>query len=84
MIKTEPIKVWLWVRNNGSTLASQAVDTTVFTLIVWAPVVGIVTAMKLGFAKYFFKFLIAAIDTIFIYWARRNFLKRHPENPVAA
>lgn len=75
---------WLWLRNNGSTLASQAVDTTVFTLIVWAPVVGIVTAIKLGFAKYFFKFLIAAIDTIFIYWARHNFRNRHSEKPLPA
>jgi uncharacterized integral membrane protein (TIGR00697 family) len=71
---------WLWLRNNLSTLSSQAIDTTVFTLIVWAPVVGISTAMQLGFAKYFFKFLIAAIDTVFIYWARHSFLKHHPSD----
>ena len=74
---------WLWLRNNLSTLSSQAIDTTVFTLIVWAPVVGIRTALQLGFAKYFFKFVIAAIDTVFIYWARHSFLKhRPPDQPL--
>jgi uncharacterized integral membrane protein (TIGR00697 family) len=69
---------WLWLRNNLSTLSSQAIDTTVFTLIVWAPVVGVRTALSLGFAKYLFKAVIAAIDTVFIYWARQSFLKQHP------
>ena len=69
---------WLWLRNNLSTLASQAIDTTVFTLVVWAPVVGIRTALSLGFAKYIFKFAIAAIDTLFVYWARLAFAQRHP------
>ncbi len=39
-------------------------------------IVGIRTAMALGFAKYVFKLVIAMIDTAFIYWARRSF-KRH-------
>jgi uncharacterized integral membrane protein (TIGR00697 family) len=69
---------WLWLRNNLSTLSSQAIDTTVFTLIVWAPVVGIRTALGLGFAKYIFKAVIAAVDTAFIYWARHSFLKQQP------
>jgi uncharacterized PurR-regulated membrane protein YhhQ (DUF165 family) len=45
---------------------------------VWAPVVGVRTALSLGFAKYLFKAVIAAIDTVFIYWARQSFLKQHP------
>jgi uncharacterized integral membrane protein (TIGR00697 family) len=67
---------WLWLRNNLSTMSSQVVDTAIFTLVVWAPVVGIKSALGLGFAKYIFKLVIAMIDTVFIYWARSAFLQR--------
>lgn len=60
----------LWLRNNLSTLTSQAFDTVLYGLVVWAPIVGFWMALKLAAAKYIFKFFIALIDTIFIYWAR--------------
>jgi len=69
---------WLWLRNNLSTLASQVIDTTIFTLVVWAGIVGIRAALALGFAKFVFKIAIALIDTIFIYWAKRSFLRHKP------
>ena len=69
---------WLWLRNNGSTMASQAIDTTIYSLVVWWGTVDLRTALALGGAKYVFKLVIAIIDTAFIYWARHNFLKRHP------
>lgn len=61
----------LWLRNTGSTLMSQAVDTLIYGLVVWWGLVDLVTAMQLAGAKYIFKFLIAVIDTPFIYWACR-------------
>jgi len=64
---------WLWLRNNLSTMSSQVIDTAIFTLVVWAPIVGIKSALGLGFAKYVLKLVIAAIDTVFIYWAKRSF-----------
>ena len=69
------IKAWtegrhLWLRNNFSTMTSQIVDTTLYSLVVWCGVVELDTALKLGAAKYVFKLAIAAIDTPFIYWAR--------------
>ena len=69
------IKAWtegkhLWLRNNLSTMTSQLVDTTLYSLVVWWGVVELHTALQLGAAKYFFKILIAAFDTPFIYWAR--------------
>jgi len=67
---------WLWLRNNLSTLLSQVIDTSIFTLVVWAHIVGIRTALALGFAKFIFKIAIALIDTIFIYWAKQAFLRR--------
>ena len=64
---------WLWLRNNGSTLSSQIVDTTIYSLVAWWGIVDLKTAIALGAAKYVFKAVIAAIDTIFIYWARSSF-----------
>ena len=67
---------WLWLRNNGSTLSSQVVDTTIYSLVAWWGIVDLKTALALGAAKYVFKVAIAAIDTIFIYWARSSFRHR--------
>ena len=57
----------LWLRNNGSTIASQLVDTTLVVMIlfvgVWEPS-KIVSAIIDG---WLFKMLMAAIDTPIIY-----------------
>jgi queuosine precursor transporter len=60
----------LWLRNNVSTLVSQAIDTVLYSLVVWWGVVQLKMAIHLGLAKYLFKFVIALFDTPFIYWAR--------------
>jgi uncharacterized integral membrane protein (TIGR00697 family) len=73
---------WLWLRNNGSTMASQALDTTIYSLVAWWGTVDLETALALGGAKYVFKIAIAAIDTLFIYWARRLYLARHVPEPA--
>jgi uncharacterized integral membrane protein (TIGR00697 family) len=67
---------WLWLRNNGSTLGSQVIDTTIYSLVAWWGIVDLTTALALGGAKYLFKVVIAAIDTVFIYWARYSFRHR--------
>jgi uncharacterized integral membrane protein (TIGR00697 family) len=69
------IKGWtggkhLWLRNNVSTIVSQALDTVIYALVVWWGVVDLQTALALGLAKYFFKIIIALLDTPFIYLAR--------------
>ncbi len=66
----------LWLRNNLSTMTSQAVDTLLYAAIVWWPLVGLETALSLAMAKYVFKLFIAAFDTPFIYLAR-NWDMRH-------
>ena len=60
----------LWLRNTGSTLVSQALDTVLYGLVVWWGIVDLATALQLAAAKYVFKFAIAVLDTPFIYWAR--------------
>ncbi len=60
----------LWLRNNVSTIASQAIDTAVYGLVVWGAIFDLRTAVELALAKYVFKVVIALLDTPFIYWAR--------------
>jgi uncharacterized integral membrane protein (TIGR00697 family) len=75
---------WLWLRNNLSTMSSQAVDTVIYSLVAWWGIVDLATALKLGVAKYGFKIVIAMIDTVFIYWAKAYHEKRQRESAHAA
>jgi len=58
---------FLWLRNNASTMVSQALDTGVFiTIAFWGIVpTGILTNMLLS--QYIIKLAIAACDTPFCY-----------------
>ena len=67
---------WLWLRNNASTMGSQAIDTLIYSLVAWWGIVDLKTALLLGAAKYVFKVGIAMIDTVFIYWAKHAYTKR--------
>ena len=63
---------YLWLRNNVSTICSQALDTFLYTFVwVIAGELSLVTAFGIALTKYVFKVIIALIDTIFIYWVRR-------------
>ena len=75
-IKSITGEKWLWLRNNLSTMLSQVLDTTILMLVAWWGTVDLITALKLGAAKYVFKLIIALIDTTFIYWARNMFRAR--------
>jgi uncharacterized integral membrane protein (TIGR00697 family) len=69
---------YLWLRNTGSTLMSQAIDTLIYGLVVWWGLVDLVTALQLAGAKYIFKFVIAVVDTPFIYLACRWKVRPEP------
>lgn len=60
----------LWIRNNVSTIMSQALDTLIYSLVVWWGVVDLDVAIQLGLTKYLFKVIIAMMDTPFIYLGR--------------
>ena len=59
----------LWLRNNGSTMVSQLVDTIIVNSIFLGYGLGLdwTVVGKIIFASYVFKLLFAAIDTPFIY-----------------
>ena len=60
----------LWIRNNVSTITSQAIDTVIYGVVVWWAIFDFRTAMELALVKYMFKIIIALLDTPFLYWAR--------------
>ena len=58
----------LWLRNNLSTLLSQALDTFIYTFVwVLAGELTFIVALSIALTKYIFKIFIALIDTFFIY-----------------
>ena len=61
----------LWLRNNGSTLTSQAVDTVIFTGLAFWGTYPTDVFLSILFTTYLFKAVVALMDTPFIYLARR-------------
>ena len=60
----------LWLRNNGSTLTSQAVDTVLFALLAFWGVFPTEVVFSILVTTYLFKALVSVLDTPFMYWAR--------------
>lgn len=65
----------LWLRNNLSTMISQALDTVVFTLIAFAGVLPMPVMIEICITAYLIKWLVAALDTPFLYIAK-NFMTK--------
>ncbi len=62
---------YLWLRNNLSTISSQALDTFIYTFVwVLAGELSFFVALSIALTKYIFKVIIAIIDTLFIYFVR--------------
>ena len=58
---------YLWIRNNGSTMVSQLMDTVlVVTILFWGQLSGGMIVQVIV-ASYLFKLLFALIDTPFFY-----------------
>jgi len=67
----------LWLRNNLSTLVSQFIDTTIFCTIAFWGVFPNNIFIQIAVTTYLFKVLVAALDTPFIYLARK--ISRFPD-----
>ncbi|MEE1102392.1 MAG: queuosine precursor transporter [Agathobacter sp.] len=61
----------LWLRNNGSTLISQAVDTIIFVTFAFWGTYPVGVFMSILITTYVFKAVVAVLDTPFIYIARK-------------
>ena len=60
----------LWIRNNGSTIVSQAIDTAVFTFIAFLGVVPLEVVWSIFWFSYVIKLVTSILDTPFVYWMR--------------
>ena len=62
---------FLWLRNNASTLVSQAIDSAIFCFIAFWGVFDTAIFREILLSTYLLKLLVAVIDTPFIYLAKR-------------
>ena len=71
----------LWLRNNGSTVASQLLDTSIFYGIAFFGIIPTALLIQLIFATYILKIAIALIDTPFVYFVIW-FVRRGQQSPA--
>ncbi|TYB31769.1 MAG: queuosine precursor transporter [Candidatus Mcinerneyibacterium aminivorans] len=60
----------LWLRNNVSTITSQAIDSVVFTVIAFYGIVPVSDFIQILVTTYVFKLIVAVFDTPFLYLGR--------------
>lgn len=65
---------FLWLRNNGSTLISQLLNTILFTLAAFLFVYDEKTLLSIAGSSYLIFIVASLVDTPFIYWARKIYL----------
>ena len=65
----KPGKRFIWIRNNASTLVSQAIDSAIFTVGAFAGVLPPAVLVEIIFTTYLFKIVVAALDTPLVYLA---------------
>lgn len=64
-------KRFLWLRNNGSTLVSQIVNTVIFTTIAFAGMYDTATFISIMLSSYVIYIFTSLLDTPVVYIARR-------------
>lgn len=62
----------LWIRNNISTISSQAIDTSVFCTIAFIGVFPTAVVGEIFLTTYLIKVLVALLDTPFVYLLTRS------------
>ncbi len=66
-----PSNKHLWIRNNGSTMISQFVDTLIFCSIAFYNEYEFDVWLSILFTTYVIKFVVSALDTPFLYIAKK-------------
>ncbi|MGN1401027.1 MAG: queuosine precursor transporter [Bacillus sp. (in: firmicutes)] len=69
--KKFPTDGQFWIRNNGSTLISQLLDTLVFTSIAFLGVYPLEVWFEIFITTYLLKSIVSILDTPFGYIAKR-------------
>lgn len=60
----------LWIRNNGSTLISQLLNTLLYTTFAFYGTYPISTLVSIFISSYAIFFVTSLLDTPFVYWCR--------------
>ncbi|MRH42459.1 queuosine precursor transporter [Aquibacillus halophilus] len=66
-----PEQKFLWIRNNGSTMVSQLIDTSIFCFIAFYGKYPIDIWLEIFISTYIIKFIVAVFDTPFLYIAKK-------------
>lgn len=61
----------LWIRNNLSTMVSQLFDSAIFVFIAFWGVFDSSVLGEIFITTYLLKWMVAAADTPFVYWAKQ-------------
>ena len=68
----------LWIRNNGSTMISQLLNTLLYTAFAFYGTYSLDTLVSIFVSSYVIYIVTSLLDTPFVYWARRIH-EKHPE-----
>ena len=71
----------LWIRNNGSTLISQLLNTLLYTTFAFYGTYPISTLVSIFISSYAIFFVTSLLDTPFVYWCR-IIHDKHDDNDV--
>jgi len=69
MKRHRPGAKWIWLRNNASTMVSQAIDSMVFVSIAFAGVISAMEFWQIAITTYVLKCVVAVADTPLLYIA---------------
>ena len=64
-------KKGLWIRNNGSTMISQMINTLLYTFLAFYGTSDIGTLLSIFISSYLIFFVTSLLDTPFVYWCRK-------------
>lgn len=63
-------KKGLWIRNNGSTMISQLINTLLYTFFAFYGTYDISTLLSIFISSYLIYVVTSLLDTPFVYWCR--------------
>lgn len=61
----------LWIRNNGSTMISQLINTLLYTALAFYGTYPVSTLVSIFLSSYAIFFVTSLLDTPFVYWSRK-------------
>lgn len=61
----------LWIRNNGSTMISQLLNTILYTFFAFYGTYSFQTLVSIFLSSYIIYFFTSLLDTPFVYWCRK-------------